>query len=146
MAKLPLTGMETTTAAAAVWLYILLLIISITTSPASATIKGPPTAERKEVKKIVGVGETLKLQCPMSGSPPPIIDWTKDGEQINNYAWTRFKTTKKNLKIKPVMIEDTGIYICKGTNGFGSEEIRIDLIVIGMIFLLYVLLRVDILV
>ena len=43
----------------------------------------------------------------------------------------RFKTQKKNLKIKPVQIEDTGIYICKGTNGFGSEEIRIDLIVIG---------------
>ena len=29
------------------------------------------------------------------------------------------------------MPDDTGIYICKGTNGFGSEEIRIDLIVIG---------------
>ena len=47
------------------------------------------------------------------------------------FILSRFKTTKKNLKIKPVMIEDTGIYICKGTNGFGSEEIRIDLIVIG---------------
>ena len=44
---------------------------------------------------------------------------------------SRFKTQKKNLKIKPVMPDDTGIYICKGTNGFGSEEIRIDLIVIG---------------
>ena len=43
----------------------------------------------------------------------------------------RFKPTKKNLKIAKVMLEDTGIYICKGTNGFGSEEIRIDLIVIG---------------
>ena len=30
-----------------------------------------------------------------------------------------------------MQIEDTGIYTCKGTNGFGSEEIRIDLIVIG---------------
>ena len=37
MAKLPLTRMVT---AAAAWLYFLLLIISITTSPASATIKG----------------------------------------------------------------------------------------------------------
>ena len=39
MAKLPLTRMVTTAEAAA-WLYFLLLIISITTSPASATIKG----------------------------------------------------------------------------------------------------------
>ena len=43
----------------------------------------------------------------------------------------RFKTQKRNLKIRPVQLEDTGIYTCKGTNGFGSEEIRIDLIVIG---------------
>ena len=27
--------------------------------------------------------------------------------------------------------EDTGVYYCKGVNGFGSAETRIDLIVIG---------------
>ena len=39
---------------------------------------------------------------------------------------------RKTLKIKEVSKEDTGTYECKGTNGFGSEVIKIDLIVIGM--------------
>jgi hypothetical protein len=132
MDKRPLKGMMiTSTTAASSFFYFLFLFFSITTCPTTATIKGPPTAERKEITKIVRMGDTLKLQCPMNGSPPMQFDWTKDNEQIKPYAWPRFKTQKKNLKIKPVMPDDTGIYICKGTNGFGSEEIRIDLIVIG---------------
>jgi hypothetical protein len=38
---------------------------------------------------------------------------------------------KKSLKIKDATLDDTGIYMCKGTNGFGSQDSRIDLIVIG---------------
>ena len=52
-------------------------------------IAGPPTAERKEITKIVRMGDTLKLQCPMNGSPPMQFDWTKDNEQIKPYAWPR---------------------------------------------------------
>ena len=52
-------------------------------------IVGPPTAERKEITKIVRMGDTLKLQCPMNGSPPMQFDWTKDNEQIKPYAWPR---------------------------------------------------------
>ena len=77
------------------------------------------------------MGGEVKLHCPISGLPEPIIDWTKDKETINSYAWARFRPVKKSLRIKDVAKEDTGIYVCKGTNGFGSEEIRIDLIVIG---------------
>lgn len=70
----------------------------------------------------------------MYGNPTPIITWTKDGEEIKSYNWDRFKPNKMSLKIKEVTKEDTGIYICKGTNGFGSAEIRINLIVIGEYF------------
>lgn len=52
-------------------------------------IAEPPIAETKEMKKIVRIGDNVKLQCPMSGFPAPLIDWTKDGETVNNYAWTR---------------------------------------------------------
>ena len=50
---------------------------------------GPPTAERKQLKRIVRVGDHLKLPCPMSGSQPMSFDWTKDSEQIKTYAWPR---------------------------------------------------------
>ena len=62
-----------------------------------------------------------------------MIDWIKDDEAITDYSWTRFEVNKKVLKISDVMLEDTGIYRCKGTNGYGSTTIRIDLIVIGKI-------------
>lgn len=35
------------------------------------------------------------------------------------------------LKIKEVEADDTGTYICKATNGFGSVNINYTLIVIG---------------
>ena len=61
-----------------------------------------------------------------------MIDWTKDREGgIIDFSWTRFETNKKTLKISRVQPEDTGIYRCKGTNGFGSTSVRIDLLVIG---------------
>ena len=44
---------------------------------------------------------------------------------------SRFRGTKKNLKIKGVQIHDSGVYYCKGVNGFGKAEIKIKLIVIG---------------
>ena len=50
---------------------------------------GPPTAERKQLKRIVRVGEHLKLPCQISGSQPMSFEWKKDNEQIKTYAWPR---------------------------------------------------------
>ena len=81
--------------------------------------------------KVVARGDSVKLVCPISGQPAPIITWTKGAEAITDYAWTRFSLDKKSLKISQVEYDDTGIYVCKGTNGYGSNEVRIDLFVIG---------------
>ncbi len=43
----------------------------------------------------------------------------------------RFRANNKMLKIRSVEAEDAGVYFCKGINGFGSAEVRIDLMVIG---------------
>ena len=53
-----------------------------------------------------------------------------------DHTWTRIKTSKKVLKIKKVVMEDTGVLICKGVNGFGSAQVRVELIVIGKLFLI----------
>ena len=100
-------------------------------------ILGPPTASHHRSKQIVLVGSNVRLQCPMSGHPNPMIDWTKDKEGIIDYSWTRFEASKKVLKISRAQLEDTGIYRCKGTNGFGSTTVRIDLIVIGKFDLIF---------
>jgi len=95
----------------------------------SEDIKGPPIAQQKEMKKIVRLGEDVKIQCPISGNPTPIIEWKRGGETID-YSFIRFRTKGRQLRIKKTQEDDTGVYICKGVNGFGNIEVRVDLIVI----------------
>ena len=52
------------------------------------------------------------------------------GESID-FTWSRYKVNKKVLKIKSAELEDTGVFNCKGINGFGSDTVRIELIVVG---------------
>jgi len=92
---------------------------------------GPPTAERSEVTRLARLGETVRLACPMSGLPQPMITWTRGQDEIRDYEWDRLKPRQKHLRIERVIATDTGVYTCKGTNGFGSTEVRIKLIVIG---------------
>lgn len=75
------------------------------------------------------VGETVRLVCPVSGYPQPMMEWSKNGEKID-FMWIRHKTSKRALKIKDVNVDDTGIFMCKGVNGFGSAQVRIELIVV----------------
>lgn len=95
-------------------LFTLFLLVQIT----RAAVKGPPTASHHRSKQIVLVGSNVRLQCPMSGHPNPMIDWTKDKEGIIDYSWTRFEASKKVLKISRAQLEDTGIYRCKGNRSW----------------------------
>jgi len=95
----------------------------------SSLIKGPPRAERTELKHVARVGEEVRLKCPIEGHPAPMVTWSKAGENID-YGWTRFRANRRNLKIKDVNKDDTGVYKCKGINGFGKAEIKIQLIII----------------
>ncbi len=81
--------------------------------------------------KIVPRGESVKLTCQIGGKPQPIITWSKGSEAITEYGWTRFTLGKRSLKISQAEYEDTGIYVCKGTNGYGSQEVRIGMMLLG---------------
>ena len=91
---------------------------------------GPPHAEAKELKKVGRIGESVRLVCPVSGYPKPMVEWRKNGEKID-FMWDRHRTGGRSLKIKDVTEDDTGIFSCKGINGFGSVEVRIELIIVG---------------
>jgi hypothetical protein len=87
-------------------------------------------AEKIAHRQTVRIGRTMKLQCPVEGDPPPLIMWTKDGRNIHS-GWMRFRVLQQALRIKDVEGEDSGTFICKATNGFGSVNINYTLIVIG---------------
>ena len=90
--------------------------------------KGPPQ-RRKEVENlIVANGEDIKMLCPVHGNPPPLVEWSKDGENID-YSWTRVKTNKNYLKLRSAQMSDTGVWECRAVNGFGSVSVKIELVV-----------------
>ncbi|XP_061700672.1 fibroblast growth factor receptor-like 1 [Syngnathoides biaculeatus] len=92
--------------------------------------RGPPRLSEKVVhRQTVRLGTAIKLPCPVEGDPPPLIMWTKDGRNIHS-GWIRFRILRMGLKIKEVEADDTGTYICKATNGFGSINVNYTLIVI----------------
>ena len=83
---------------------------------------GPPHAEQKELKKIGRIGDTIRLICPVSGFPKPMVEWSKNGEIID-FMWDRHKKGGKSLKIKHVTEDDTGIFTCKGINAINTYSI-----------------------
>eukprot|EP00064_Thunnus_orientalis_P015559 superscaffoldBa00002904_g15613 len=93
--------------------------------------RGPPRVSEKVAhRQTARLGSAIKLPCPVEGDPPPLIMWTKDGRNIHS-GWIRFRILRMGLKIKEVEADDTGTYICKATNGFGSVNINYTLIVIN---------------
>ncbi|XP_069772736.1 hemicentin-1-like [Narcine bancroftii] len=86
------------------------------------TVHVPP------VVKIVGgeslsviSGQSVTLECAVTGIPTPLITWMKDGHVISR--------TNVSLKIDRVTEKDGGIYSCVGTNEAGEAERDVMLIV-----------------
>eukprot|EP00062_Callorhinchus_milii_P007105 gi/632948369/ref/XP_007889568.1/ PREDICTED: fibroblast growth factor receptor-like 1 [Callorhinchus milii] len=97
----------------------------------SSTAKGPPKISRRVVsRQSVKLGRTIRLPCPVEGDPPPLTMWIKDGRTIHS-GWTRFRVLQHGLKIKEVEAEDSGVYVCRATNGFGSIHLNYTLIIIN---------------
>ena len=43
----------------------------------------------------------------------------------------RFRLNRRHLKIRSVRLSDSGVIVCKGVNGFGSQSVALDLVVRG---------------
>lgn len=93
---------------------------------------GPPKIESKSVERYIKtfVGNTVRLRCPVVANPPALTMWKKDGESINS-IWERFKVKESGLRIEDVVQDDSGIYVCIATNGFGTAKLNITLSVVG---------------
>ena len=92
---------------------------------------GPPSLDPGNFERfqIHRAGSNLRLACPVQGDPSPWVEWSKDDIVINS-AWSRFRTLAKgSLKARDLMVEDSGSYVCKATNGFGSISAQIHLFI-----------------
>ena len=106
----------------------LLLLGLVTALDSDKDKKGPPERRKDVEHLVVAHGEDIKMVCPVHGNPPPMVEWSKDGEKID-YSWTRVKTNKNYLKLRSAAKTDTGVWLCRAVNGFGSVSVKVELVV-----------------
>ncbi|ELT93960.1 hypothetical protein CAPTEDRAFT_170033 [Capitella teleta] len=101
------------------------LLVAVITMTSTSAGRGPPTipTDAVQVRQVHRAGSNLRLMCPAIGDPEPLLGWEKDGEAINA-GWERFRVAQSSLRIKAVAEDDSGKYVCKATNGFGSATLE----------------------
>ena len=90
----------------------------------------------------------MRLDCPVRAEPAAIVSWSKDGHEVN-IAWPRFRVLVvdavaptdvsqrrrrrevSQLRVRNATVDDSGLYVCTATNGFGTVRASFQLIVHG---------------
>ena len=87
---------------------------------------GPPhlVTSRYVRRHLVRPGDRLRLPCPVRANPPALVTWYKDAGTIH-LGWDRYRVRADDwtLSVRDVQLDDTGIFTCRATNGFGSIDI-----------------------
>lgn len=98
-------------------------------------ILGPPRLlpEAYDLERVVPEGAMVLLPCPVHADPDTLFfEWLRDREPLGSFADERYRVQGNGaLKIKSVVPEDTGLYVCRAVNGFGKAHVNVTLIVLS---------------
>lgn len=84
-------------------------------------------------ERLLMVGDTLRLACPVVAVPRAIVTWEKDAKTVRPLAWERHHLNPDGLLIvRHLEVNDSGSYVCRATNGFGTVEFRFKVKILGM--------------
>ncbi|XP_029108044.1 leucine-rich repeats and immunoglobulin-like domains protein 3 isoform X2 [Scleropages formosus] len=89
---------------------------------ATLTVLETPSFLRPLVDRTVARGETAVLQCIAGGSPPPRLNWTKDGGPLLLTERHFFAAGNQLLIIVDSAEADAGKYTCEMSNPLGTER------------------------
>ena len=78
---------------------------------------------------VVSIGDSVVLQCVVSGAPMPSILWIKDGNIVVKSSHVVFAEAGQFLVIAEAKEEDSGNYACEATNSQGTVRQRTQLFV-----------------
>ena len=83
-------------------------------------------------RHVVRAGTRLRLPCPVESNPAALVRWDKDGELVR-LGWDRYRVRPddSSLAIRDLQMDDTGVYKCHATNGFGSIDVKYLVYVLG---------------
>uniref|UniRef100_A0A8P4GEM9 Ig-like domain-containing protein n=1 Tax=Dicentrarchus labrax TaxID=13489 RepID=A0A8P4GEM9_DICLA len=95
----------------------------------SAEPRYPPVFDRKLSPQEVTVGDSIELECHMTGSAPIKVTWSKDHKDIRtggNYKISCVENTP-HLTILKADKADTGRYFCHASNDMGKDSCSSDI-------------------
>lgn len=80
--------------------------------------------------------DPVTLECTVAGTPELQVKWFKDGKQLmpSRYYTMSFDNNVARFRLESVMKEDSGTYIFKVENDFGSSSCEAVLTVLGLYF------------
>ncbi|CAI2356642.1 unnamed protein product [Caenorhabditis sp. 36 PRJEB53466] len=87
----------------------------------------PPRMRNAETKFRIPLGQKqFKLICPIIATDKDntMIQWSKNGEQLDWDSQYKLSKDGTELKMKSVKFEDSGRYQCQATNGFGHKTME----------------------
>ena len=69
----------------------------------------------------IPLGSSVSLECEVSGTPTPTVEWTRDGVSITDEA-TQTLNSISNLSVSTVTVSESGIYQCHVENVHGRDS------------------------
>ncbi|XP_060586623.1 basement membrane-specific heparan sulfate proteoglycan core protein-like isoform X4 [Ruditapes philippinarum] len=81
-------------------------------------IEVPPSIVVAQRDVYTEVNRIVRLQCDVTGSPPPVVRWEKEGDQLPS----QHKIQDGVLTIYGVQEADAGRYICSASSSAGSSR------------------------
>ncbi|CAK1582044.1 unnamed protein product [Parnassius mnemosyne] len=94
---------------------------------ATLNVLQEPSFIRVMENKEVTSGDSVVLQCMISGSPKPVLKWLKDGIPVVHTDRHFFTGDDQLLVIVGVEANDAGKYECEITNELGTKKDMIEL-------------------
>jgi hypothetical protein len=90
----------------------------LVTAPVKAE---PPVVRQPLADVVVGLNQTVKLECVIVGTPSPEIKWFKNGKLLKTKKAT-FDAGLVSLVVGPTTEASAAAYTCQGTNECGKAE------------------------
>uniref|UniRef100_A0A8C6WVZ9 Roundabout guidance receptor 1 n=1 Tax=Neogobius melanostomus TaxID=47308 RepID=A0A8C6WVZ9_9GOBI len=82
----------------------------------------PPVIKQGPINQTVAVDSTVVLRCQTSGTPPPSVQWKKDGTLVSPVDSRLSLTETGSLEIRYAKLGDTGLYTCAVTSLSGEAS------------------------
>lgn len=77
-----------------------------------------PTARVQPERITISQGSTVEVRCEATGSPPPLVKWTKLHSPDN----ANFEQIGPLLIIRNAQLSDRGVYVCVASNVHGLVQ------------------------